>query len=116
MTIPLVSGDAREKHGYVNTTVQIPGCFIAEENYFQSRTIHDWVVSDAEQFPIIIRQFMEIFRCDRPKIFNWLGAQAAISPENAQLDQNIRPQPMQSDNLIADHWQLTLDEVFHVHS
>ncbi|MCC5638788.1 hypothetical protein LC593_23735 [Nostoc sp. CHAB 5844] len=88
MTIPRFFGNFRGMHGYANANAEISSFFIAKESYFPSLTLIDWAVSDAGQFPIIIKQLMEVFICDRREILNRLYAQAAVS----------------------------LNEVFHVHS
>ncbi|OUL37235.1 hypothetical protein BV372_03150 [Nostoc sp. T09] len=115
MTIPLFSRDARRTDSYAEATVQISDYQITKEV--------DWAVCNSHQFLFVITQSTEAFNSDR------------MSLKNAQIDQKIRQQQVQTkimfalENLVvgvADAtnnsislnpvMQPALDEVFHVRS
>ncbi|OUL28741.1 hypothetical protein [Nostoc sp. 106C] len=116
MRIPLFSRDARRTDSYAEATVQICDYQITEEV--------DRAVCDSHQFLFVIKQSTEAFSSDR------------ISLKNAQIDQQIRPQRVQTkiifllknlvtgvanetnNSIILDavNLQPALDEVFHVRS
>jgi len=101
MTIPLCCKEARRLDSQANANIPISSYLIAREIDAGGRNLVDWVVCYADQFPIVIHQFMEIFRCDRSNQANSLKKTRV---QNTNL------------GLIAGNWQYAFNEVFHVHS
>jgi hypothetical protein len=56
MAIPLFVGDVRRTDSDTDTTVQTFGYQITEELY--------WVVGNADQLPLVIKQSTEVNSCD----------------------------------------------------
>ncbi|GBE94956.1 two-component sensor histidine kinase [Nostoc cycadae WK-1] len=70
----------------------------------------------ADKFPIVFKQFMELFTRDRLEILKRLSIQGRILLENVQFEQNIQQQQLQSKNLVAGAEEISMDEVLYVHS
>ncbi|AFY41716.1 hypothetical protein [Nostoc sp. PCC 7107] len=59
---------------------------------------------------------MELFTRDRLEILKRLCLQSTIFLKNVHIEQNIPPQLVQSENLVAGAGRISMDEVFYVHS